>query len=139
MKKFLSEEEMSDLAFELMASSTGDRYVSKARELGLKSKVAQDIQSGDTETLCLLHDRCKLLFERIGHSPDVRDVDEVELAGLLPVYFAHAAPTARHLLQEINTTTAPSFRWLRYLAKSLLEDYDKVMGWKSADKISDSE
>lgn len=111
----LSSELLADASFQLLASSTLNRYVRYARAFAAADELAS---AANVSTSILVSEadqtwRKLLLSER-------RDVSEIVLAVLLTLLSRRSSSEVDELLRRIALIEAPAVTWISALARRLL-------------------
>lgn len=114
----LTEDELAEAAYELLASSTLSRYSRVTRRYAARVEPKIGFGSIDLEEPVR---RARELWRAVVRS-NRRALEEVELAVLLTALRNVADDEVDTLLHQVATSTAPSAAWLAALARQLLRE-----------------
>lgn len=112
-------EDLGTAAFQLLASSTADRYADAAERVASDLSLVESIKRR-SELLETWLDRAKVLWREVLAAPGQRSESEIELALLLVVLNVTASDHAKEFLRTVAVSDRPSAAWLAALARRLL-------------------
>ena len=103
-------------AFELLASSSSERYRVIALRLASVARIYPPVGQASVEYLLGVAER---LWRRV-LGTDARQPEEFELAILLGVLFHHATPSVDEFMSKVGIHDEPSSAWISALCRALL-------------------
>ncbi|MBI3326726.1 MAG: hypothetical protein HYZ81_08500 [Nitrospinae bacterium] len=113
------EEKLAEAAFDLLSSSSLERYARKADEHALSSALASELRRTPFIIPDLV-DMARRLWRELIRASE-RDVPEVELALLLGLLAQTASSDVDELLVDLAIVEAPAAAWVSSLARRLLQ------------------
>jgi hypothetical protein len=120
MSDVLAKPELEEAASYLLTSSTVSRYIRLAREVANRSTLAAQLRSDpDFSSRLAMYARERWL--ELSSSPQ-RDVQEVELAIILPLLARAPLPSVEALLSDVGLSVRPSAAWIGALARHLISE-----------------
>lgn len=115
-----SDQELADAAFDLLASSTLDRYARMAEQAALHSRIADELRR-NPHIIPQLLDAVKQRWVALRRCSQ-RDVPEVEVALLVSLLAQTAAPQVDDLLKDLSLVDCGPVAWISALARRLLRE-----------------
>ena len=113
-----SRDELADSAFELLASSSVERYIRLAKGAADRSYLHSRLRQ-EPHVLGSALDRAQVLWKELLCS-ERREAAEFELAMLLPLLARASEPAVDGLLLRLATADRPNVAWSAALARRLL-------------------
>ena len=116
----LKQEELADAAFDLLTSSSFERYARMAKRAAARSQLHGDLKTAP-EMIPRVVRRAKELWRTLRRSGQ-RDVPEIELAVLLAMLAQTSTPEVDELLVDLSLVDSPTVAWAGALARKLLHE-----------------
>ena len=113
-----AEQELAEAAFDLLTSTSVDRYVRMAKQAAQRSKLSDRLRVEPTIIPEMLQ-HAKGLWRTLRGSTQ-RDVPEVELAILLALLAETGLRDIDSLLVDLSLVDSPTVAWIGALARRLL-------------------